>query len=167
MNENENSNKQTESNKYLNNLEIDKIFDLIYQEKIEDLISFILNKKNEIWNIKKEDNITILHSACVLDKSYIIETIVNEIKKRLHINEEDSLSKEEKSKNEQIFKDFINEKTESDGLTALHYASFRGNIKIIKLLISNYADINALSNNRLNMIHKTAQGNKPSTITII
>ena len=106
----------------------------------------------------------MLHSACVLDKSYIIEIIIVEIKKRLHINEEDSLSNEEKSKNEQIFKDFINTKTESDGLTALHYAAFRGNMKIIKLLISNYADINALSNHGLNMIHKAAQGNKPSAI---
>ena len=161
---NENKNEQSAQKKPLSSVEIDKIFDLIYQEKIEDLISFISNEKNEIWNIKKEDNITLLHSACVLDKTYIIETIIVEIKKRLHINEEDSLSYEEKSKNEQIFKDFINTKTESDGLTALHYAAFRGNMKIIKLLISNYADINALSNHGLNMIHKAAQGNKPSAI---
>ena len=46
----------------------------------------------------------------------------------------------------------------------MHYASFRGNLKIIKLLIENSADINALSINGLNMLHKAAQGNKPSII---
>ena len=32
-------------------------------------------------------------------------------------------------------------KQNSEGLTALHYASFRGNIKIIKLLLENGADL--------------------------
>ena len=145
-------------------LEVEELFQLIYQEKIEELISFILNEKNEIWNIKRGDDITILHSACVLDKTYIIETIIDQTKKRLKLNSKDSLSNEEKIKNENIFKNFINAKTNADGLTALHFASFRGNIKIIKLLILNNAEINALSYNGLNMIHKAAQGNKPSAI---
>ena len=144
--------------------EIDDIFQLIYEEKKEELIEFILDDNNEIWKIKRGDNITLLHSACVLDKTDIIEIIINETKKRLHLNLMGSLSSEEQSKNEKIFKDLINARTQADGLTALHYASFRGNIKIIKLLITNYADINALTNNGLNMIHKSAQGNKPSAI---
>ena len=146
------------------NSEVEDIFKLIYQEKIDDLISFISDEKNEIWNIKRGDDITLLHSACVLDKSYIIEAIIKETKNRLHLNNKDSLSNEEKEKNKEIFKNFINAKTEADGLTALHFSSFRGNIKIIKLLIANGADINAVSYNGLNMIHKAAQGNKPSAI---
>ena len=43
-------------------------------------------------------------------------------------------------------------------------ASFRGNIKIIKLLIANYAEINVLTAKGYNMIHKAAMGNKPSAI---
>ena len=43
-------------------------------------------------------------------------------------------------------------------------ASFRGNIKVIKILIANYAEINALTKNGYNMIHKAAMGNKPSAI---
>ena len=144
--------------------EIDDIFQLIYEEKKEELIEYILDDNNEIWKIKRGDDITLLHSACVLDKTDIIEIIINETKKRLHLNLKGSLSSEEESKNEKIFKDFINARTQADGLTALHYASFRGNIKIIKLLIINYADIDALTNNGLNMIHKSAQGNKPSAI---
>ena len=144
--------------------EIDEIFQLVYQDKMEDLISFIINEKNEIWNIKRGDNITILHSACVLDKPHIIETIIKQLKVRLNLISENSLTNEEKAKNEEIFKNYINAKTEADGLTALHFASFRGNIKIIKLLISNHADLKALSYNGLNMLHKAAQGNKPSAI---
>ena len=66
--------------------------------------------------------------------------------------------------NEKIFKDFINAKTETEHLTALHYAAFRGNIKIIDLLIQNSADVQALSYNGLNMLHKGAQGNSPNSI---
>ena len=144
--------------------EIEKIFQLIYQEKTEELSSFILNGENEIWNIKRGDNITILHSACVADNYNMVKIIIEQTKKRLNINQESSLSPEEKSKNEKIFKNFINSQTETEHLTPLHYASYRGNIKMIELLISNHADVNALSINGLNMLHKAAQGNKPSAI---
>ena len=144
--------------------EIEKIFQLIYQEKIKELSSYILNEQNEIWNIKRGDNVTILHSACVFDNYKIVKIIVELTKKRLKFSPESSLSNEEKEKNEKIFKNFINSKTQTEYLTPLHYASFRGNLKVMKLLISNHADINALSLNGLNMLHKAAQGNKPSAI---
>lgn len=144
--------------------EIERIFQFINQENIKELSSFILNQKNEIWNLKRGDNITILHSACVFDSYKIVKVIIEATKNRLNLTKDSSLSNEEKTKNEIIFKNFINSKTETEHLTPLHYASFRGNIKIIKLLISNHADINALSLNGLNMLHKAAQGNKPSAI---
>jgi ankyrin repeat protein len=144
--------------------EIEKIFQLIYQEKLKELSSYILNEQNEIWNIKRGDNVTILHSACVFDNYKIVKIIVELTKKRLKLTPESSISNEEKEKNEKIFKNFINSKTQTEHLTPLHYASFRGNLKVMKLLISNHADINALSLNGLNMLHKAAQGNKPSAI---
>ena len=144
--------------------EIENIFQMIYQEKIKELSSYILNEKNEIWNIKRGDNITMLHSACVFDNYKIVKTIIEQTKKRLNLTPESSLSNEEKLENEKIFKNFINSQTETEHLTPLHYASFRGNMKIIKLLISNFADIKALTTNGLNMLHKAAQGNKPSAI---
>ena len=144
--------------------EIEKIFQMIYQEKLKDLSSYILNEKNEIWNVKRGDDITMLHSACVFDNYKIVRIIVELTKKRLKLSQEFSLSNEEKERNEKIFKYFINSKTQTEHLTPLHYASFRGNMKIIKLLIENHADINALSLNGLNMLHKASQGNKPSAI---
>ena len=125
--------------------EIQNLFDLVNQEKIQELISFILNEQNKVWKMKKGDDITILHNSCVNDKFNLVKLIIDNIKKRLHLTPDSTLSSEEKSANEKIFKDFINAKTETEYLTALHYASFRGNIKIIKLLIENNAEVAAKS----------------------
>lgn len=165
MNENEKNEEEVKLAKTQSYIpEIENIFQMIYQEKVEELSLFILNEKNKVWDIKRGDDLTLLHSACIFDKTNIVETIVNNTKKRLNLLSSDSLPLEEKTKDEKIFKDFINAKTEKDSLTALHYASFRGNIKIIKLLIENNAEINAVSSHGLNMLHKAAQGNQPSSI---
>jgi len=145
--------------------QMESVFALVRDEKIDELISFISKEENKIWNYKNNESLTLLHNACILDKAKVVETIVEQTKKRLNLIPEDSsLEEEEKAKKLQIFKEFINAKTENDSLTALHYASFRGNIEIIRLLIANYAEINLLSSHGLNMIHKAAQGNKPSAI---
>ena len=144
--------------------EIDNIFQLVIHEKYKDLSNYILDKKNEIWKIKKGDDITVLHSACVLDNFKLVKLIIESTKKRLNLNSENSLSKENKEVNEKIFKEFINAKTETEHLTPLHYAAFRGNIKTIDLLVQNFANVQALSYNGLNMLHKGAQGNSPNSI---
>ena len=144
--------------------EIDSVFQLAIYEKYKELSDYILDKKNEIWKIKKGDDITLLHSACVSDNFKLVKLIIESTKKRLNLISENSLSQEEKINNENIFKDFINAKTETEHLTALHYASFRGNIKIIKILIQNSANVQALTYNGLNMLHKGAQGNSPNSI---
>ena len=146
--------------------EIENIFKLVSEENIEELTEYILDENHEIWNMKRIENLTVLHNSCAIDKTKVTETIIEQTKKRLKLNPESSLSlsQEERKKNETIFKDFINAKTDCDNQTALHYASFRGNITIIKLLIENHAEINALTSKGLNMLHKAAQGNKPSAI---
>ena len=144
--------------------EYDEIFDSISANDINKISQFILNKDNKIWEIKKPENLTVLHNACALDKTDVIITIIEKTKIRLGLDNKSNITSEEKSQNEKTFKDFINEQTEGDNQTALHYASFRGNIKIIKLLITNHADINSLTHTGYNMIHKAAMGNKPSAI---
>ena len=144
--------------------EYDEIFDSISANDINKISQFILNKDNKIWEIKKPENLTVLHNACALDKTDVIITIIEKTKIRLGLDNKSNITSEEKSQNEKIFKDFINEQTEGDNQTALHYASFRGNIKIIKLLIANHADINSLTHTGYNMIHKAAMGNKPSAL---
>jgi len=53
----------------------------------------------------------------------------------------------------------------SDGFTALHYASFNGNKKIIDILIANGANIQAKSNQGLGMMHLAAQNDMAYTLT--
>ena len=65
--------------------EIDKVFKLVMHEKYKDLYNYILDKKNEIWNIKKGDDINILHSACVLDNFKFVKLIIEATKKRLEL----------------------------------------------------------------------------------
>ena len=144
----------------------DKILEFISTNNTEKLSEYILDPQNKIWEIKFAENFTILHNACATDKTDIVITIIEKTKIRLGLdnNENNNLSQEEKTENLKIFKDFINAKTDGDNQTALHLASFRGNIKIIKLLIANYAEINVLTAKGYNMLHKAAMGNKPSAI---
>ena len=44
------------------------------------------------------------------------------------------------------------------GFYPLHYASFHGNVKLIKLLVANGADISVKSKIGINMMHVAAQG---------
>ena len=144
------------------------VLEYINSNNTEKMSEFILSQENKIWEIKLSENLTLLHNACATDKTDIIITIIEKTKIRLGLDDKNNnnsgLSQEEKSNNLKIFKDFINAKTEGDNQTALHFASFRGNIKIIKLLIANYAEINALTSKGYNMIHKAATGNKPSAL---
>lgn len=57
-------------------------------------------------------------------------------------------------------------KQNSEGLTALHYASFRGNIKIINILIQNGADISLVGIKGSSVMHLAAKGNQPSSLVL-
>ena len=54
--------------------------------------------------------------------------------------------------------------TRKDNFTALHYASFRGNIVICDLLIERGADYYMKNLYGLNVIHIAAQGDQPITL---
>lgn len=51
---------------------------------------------------------------------------------------------------------WVNHRTEEDGFTALHFASFRGNINIINLLLDHGADMNIRNNFGINVLHVAA-----------
>lgn len=58
-----------------------------------------------------------------------------------------------------IVKNWINMHVQGDdSFTALHFASFHGNLSLIRLLIRYGADINAENKNGVNMLHVCAQG---------
>ena len=51
---------------------ITKVFQLLIHDNQKELSDYIIDKKNEIWKIKKGDDITILHSACVSDNFKLV-----------------------------------------------------------------------------------------------
>ena len=133
--------------------EEDELFDyinLLDIKKIEAMLSKD-NKDKElpIWEYrsKENQNSTVLNIS-VYRKSFNITKLLIEFCKK---------------KNPEILKKFINTPNDQ-GIVPLHYASFRGDIQIIKLLIENGADITKTTNRQLNVIHYCAQGNKPNAL---
>jgi palmitoyltransferase len=61
------------------------------------------------------------------------------------------------------FKKFIN-KPSDNGLTAIHYAAFRGNIQIIKNLIECGSNLEFTTKKGLNVLHLAAQGDQSNSL---
>jgi palmitoyltransferase ZDHHC13/17 len=53
----------------------------------------------------------------------------------------------------------------TDNFTALHYASFFGNILMSELLIKHGANVFAVNHLGINMVHVAAQGDQPISIS--
>lgn len=127
-----------------------KFFHYIRNYKTEEIRNFLSGNNKYIWKyISKDDNDeTVIHLSIKTNEIQIISIIFQYCQANL---------------NEEEFKIFIN-KTNSKGVVALHYASFQGNVDIIKYLINYGADIKALTLRDLNVIHYAAQGNKPNSL---
>ena len=120
-------------------------FFALLDEKSEE--KYILELKNstlKLWTFMNEDGLTALHYSISLDLYKLTKELIESSKKNLPKKD---------------FIDYINQKT-NKGQTPLHYASFVGNIKIIKLLIQNDADIMTKTNSGFNVIHLAIVGNK-------
>ena len=147
--------KPTQSGSSFSSVSEDESFFYYINEEKEDEINRFLSdnsKTLKIWTYvnSENQNSTVLHLSVYKKNLTIIDQIINYCKKKLN---------DEKEKLE----DFINKKNEQ-GVTALHYASFRGNIQIIKLLVENGAKIDITTNRGLNVIHYAAQGNRSSSL---
>lgn len=78
--------------------------------------------------------------------------MIDEMKIRLGVDAQKEIEK------------FVNSKSKRQGFTAMHYASFNGNIDIIEKLIKWRADIEVSNYRGLNVLHMAAQGNSPNTL---
>ena len=123
-------------------------FENMGTEKYSSCISLFQNPYYHPWTFRDEHNFTPLHHAIFHNDNLFAEIII-------------STTKSHTSKQEFIH--FINEQSDK-GFTALHYASFKGNIHIIQLLLTNNADILIKSYTGLNVMHLAAQGNMPISL---
>ena len=131
--------------------EEEQFFDYIHSGKLESIKELLDNSESAIpiWDYKSKENqnSTVLHTSVFKKNLEITKLLIDYCKKH---NE----------KNLQSFIDSGNDQ----GVTALHYASFRGDIAIINLLVENGANIYRKTEKGLNVIHYCAQGNKPSSL---
>ena len=139
--------KQNESNipiKYSSSGEAKDFFSSLNEFNEEKYILALKNSSLKIWAFLNEDGLTSLHKSISLNLFELSKEIIESANKNL--SQKDFIS-------------FINCKTKK-GQTPLHYASFVGNIKIIKILIQNGADILSKTNNGFNVLHLATMGNK-------
>ena len=144
---NERNNSASISSEYNEEDELFDYINLLDITKINTMLS--KNSKLPIWEYrsKENQNSTVLNIS-VYRKSFEITKVLIEYCKE---------------QNPEKLKEFINASNDQ-GIVPLHYASFRGEIQIIKLLIENGADITKTTNRQLNVIHYCAQGNKPNAL---
>ena len=128
--------------------ETEDFFNSLTEENEEKYINYIKNSSIKIWNYKNENGLTPLHQSISLN--------LYELSKEIILSAKNNLSQEE-------FNLFINCRT-NKGQTALHYASFVGNIKLIKLLFQNGADISIKTNNNFNVLQLAVMGNKVTSL---
>ena len=90
-----------------------------------------------------------------MDNLKLIDTLLDEMKKRLGIDGKIQLEQ------------WINQKSKNQVFTAMHYAAYRGNINTIKRLIDFKADYESLNKRGINAIHMACQGNKPNSLVYL
>ena len=129
--------------------EKDEFFDCILNLEEEKLRNMLSQKNIPVWEFKDKDN----HNSSALN--------ISVFKKSLKITK--LLIDYCKEKKPEKLKDFI-DMPNDQGIAPIHYASFRGEVPIIKLLIENGADITKTTKRELNVIHYCAQGNKPNSL---
>jgi palmitoyltransferase len=140
----------TSANNFLN-LNTIEILDLINNDEIQKIKSYLSDPNNRIWEIKDENGCTALHRSCFKNNYELTSLIINEAKKGLGLGSDYKIE------------NFINEKT-NEGFTALHYAASNGNIKIVELLKKYGARIESVTKIGKNILHISAESNQPSML---
>lgn len=143
-------NKLIDRDNSTNNVsEEENIFDYIERGETDKIRYFLKNTNTKFWEYLDNEGSTILIKLAYINDKIIFEVL--------------ELSK--KNLNPKQLSIFVNVKA-TNGFTALHYASFRGNVNLCEKLIELNADYNTINDNGLNLIHMAAQGDQPETLVL-
>jgi ankyrin repeat protein len=119
-----------------------KILDFSNTEDIKEYLC------DNFWEYRDKESFTILHRACYLELYLIIIILLEELSKK---------------KDETFVKNFVNLQS-TMGYTAIHLASYRGNIDIIQILIEYGASVDITNSKGLNVLHIASQGDRVDSI---
>ena len=107
------------------------------------------HKTVDLLKLRDDKGYTVLHSASFKSSDSTVKCL-------LSCARDISLSgKNEKQKNT-LIKDWVNIPSRDEQFTALHMASFRGNFKIIELLLENNANMHSVNKDGLTVMHTAA-----------
>jgi ankyrin repeat protein len=129
----------------------EKFFEYLSNGDSSNLNKLISGNNLPYWLYYENDGTTSIIKSTFLNMTDVTLFLIDEAKKK--IGKED----------QKLFVDWINHKGDN-GFNCLHYAAFRGNLKIIVKVIENGADIYIKNNNGLNVMHMAAQGDQPGAL---
>jgi len=129
------------------------LFDKL-SKNVDGLMKKFIEEQQDIiipfWEYFNESNNSILSKVIFLEYYNDFDFLCDYLETNLY-NNKTKIVKYINSQNNQ-------------GFTALHYASFRGKISVIKKLIELGADLKITNKKGLNVLHIAAQGNQPNSL---
>ena len=116
---------------------------IIEENNPDGLISYLdtVPEKVKIDAIVDEEGYTLLHMCASNNRTNVFRAVLKKAKEKMY---------------QYNIAEWVNQKTIKDEFTALHYASFKGNIHILKLLMANGADMYTRNLFGLNVLHIAA-----------
>ncbi len=108
----------------------------------------------EIYNFQGR---TVLHSAAIKNDESILDYLLSSVSPFGHNNK---ASKVEESKR----RAWVNRATLKEGLTALHFTAWTGNIDALNTLVRHGADIHAVTQNGIGLMHIAAQADQSALL---
>ncbi|OMJ76647.1 hypothetical protein SteCoe_23951 [Stentor coeruleus] len=120
---------------------------LIYKADIIELYKFLKDTNIDLFLCKDPKKYTALHIASLNGTYSVFQFLITYVKK----NYKDWLT---------IIQEWANQVTD-ENFTALHFAAFRGNLKIVKKLLEIGCDPRYKNKQGLTVMHVAAQSNQP------
>ncbi|KAL4461578.1 hypothetical protein ABPG74_016202 [Tetrahymena malaccensis] len=149
---------QTDLTKYSQKQQLEMAISFFNTNQFENLQKLLIQNQNlDITSFADRKNYTLAHKIVLNQNIAYLQMTTDYVKRYFRYN------RQQEADIKQNVADWLNSKTEG-GFTALHFASYRGDLKIINFLINNGADIHAKNSKGLNSIHIAAQGDQPISI---